>query len=317
MAGTLFSRFESWRDSLISRPAMSRLDRWTTPHTHPGTSASRVVVMKLRVLVVFLLRRLAQGGGRRAALRVTRSLRGEGGGKTVLVVGSGPSALSLKAKSVAKGQSAGEVVVVATNFFLASDIARTITPDYLVWSDDIFHPRNREKNRESWDALTAHPTITLVSPWTWKKDIEAMALPHRVSYFDDDTLEGWSRNISPLKPRGYQGSTGQKAIAYAVHLGGEPTAIIGIDLSYFRHFTVDSANRLYRHPVHVDGTDTGVAELTPHTLVGLADELYSTANNFRYLHTHFARFPIINLDPDSLVDAFPKVTDSPWVTKRT
>ena len=313
MPGTRFDRFESWRDSMVNRPAIRRLDRWSTPHTHPGTSAGRIVVMKLRVLAVFVLRRLAQGGGRRAALQGTRSLGGDAAGKTVLVVGSGPSASTLDVSAVASAQRSGELVVVATNFFLASDMAQTITPDYLVWSDEIFHPRNREQNQESWAALSTHPSITLVSPWTWRKDIEAMALPHTVSYFDDDTLEGWSRNISPLKPRGYQGSTGQKAIAFAVHLGGTSTAIIGIDLSYFRHFSVDSDNRLYRHPVHITGTDTGVAELTPNTLHGLSDELYSTANNFRYLHTHFARFPIVNLDPHSLVDAFPKVSDSPWV----
>ena len=313
MTSTRFQRFETWRDRWVTSPRMRRLDRWSSPHTHPGTGLGRVVVVKLRVLAVFLLRRLAQGKGRRRALDRTRFLHGQAAGKTVLVIGSGPSASRVNASAIKSAQDSGDLVVIATNFFLASEMAKTITPDFLVWSDGIFHPRNMSRNPVAWEALANHPTITLVSPWTWREQLEALNLPHALAFFDDDTLEGWSRNISPLKPRGYKGSTGQKALAFAVHLGGEQIAMIGIDLSYFRHFTVDGDNRLYRHPVHVEGTDTGVAELTDHTLNGLADELYSTASTFRYLHTHFRRFPIVNLDPDSLVDAFPKLPASPWV----
>jgi hypothetical protein len=49
--------------------------------------------------------------------------------------------------------------------------------------------------------------------------------------------------------------------------------------------------------------------------MGMADLLYSTANHFRALHTHFSRYNIVNLDSTSLVDAFPKVTASPLLKK--
>jgi len=317
MASTFFHRFETWRNSLLQRPGLARLDRWSTPHTHPGTSVGRLVIVKIRVLAVFVLRRLAQGGGRKRALRHTRSLRGAAAQKSVLVIGSGPSADTVNSDAVTSAQQRGELLVVATNFFLHSSLAKMITPDFLVWSDDIFCPGNKEQNPTAWELLHQHPGVVLVTPWTWQEELATLQLPHTITHFDDDTLEGWSRNISPLKPRGYQGSTGQKAIAFAVHLGGVQTAIIGIDVSYFRHFSVDRENRLYRHPTHVAGTDTGVAELTPHTLHGIADELYSTANNFRYLHTHFKDCRVVNLDPNSLVDAFPKTSDSPFVTPQS
>lgn len=314
MASAGFLRFEQWRTSLLGRPSLQRFDRWSTPHTHPGTSAGRVIIQKLRVLTVFWLRRLAQGTGRKNALTTTASLAGHARGKTVLVMGSGPSADNVNQAAVASAKKSGDVVVVATNFFLHSTLAKTVTPDFLVWSDDIFHPRHAKDNAAAWEKIRNHPDIVLVTPWTWREELDALNLPHTIAFFDDDTLEGWSKNISPLKPRGYQGSTGQKAIAFGVHLGGEPTAIIGIDLSYFRNFSVGHDNRLYRNPVHLSGTDTGVADLTPHTLNGIADELYSAANNFRYLHTHFKKHNIVNLDPHSLVDAFPKVAQSPFIT---
>jgi hypothetical protein len=313
---TWFQRFEDTRDRVLKNSRVAAFDRFTTPHTHPGLSAGRILLVKTRVLAVFLLRRLAQGSGRRDALEGTRALAGSAAGRDVLVIGSGPSASTVKKTAVTSAQKKGDLVVIATNFFLASDLGKTITPDYLVWSDDIFHPSRSDDNSEAWEGVASHPGITLVSPWTWRGEIEKKKLPNKVVYFDDDTLEGWSKNISPLRPRGYQGSTGQKAIAFATHLAPRQTFIIGIDLSYFRHFTVDEHNRLFRNPVHLRGTDTGVADLTPQTLVGLADELYSTANTFRYLHTHFRGKNISTLDPGSLIDAFPKVTDSPYITKR-
>ena len=313
---TWFQRFEHTRNRVLKNPRVAAFDRFTTPHTHPGMSAGRILLVKTRVLVVFLLRRLAQGPGRREALEGTRALAGSAGGKEVLVIGSGPSASAITKTAVTKAQKAGDLVVVATNFFLSSDLGKTITPDYLVWSDEIFHPSRANDNALAWEALAARPSITLVSPWTWRGELEKKNLPNQVIFFDDDTLEGWSKNVSPLRPRGYQGSTGQKAIAFATHLGPVQTFIIGIDLSYFRHFTVDEHNRLFRNPIHLRGTDTGIADLTPQTLVGLADELYSTANTFRYLHTHFRGKNISTLDPGSLIDAFPKVTDSPYITKR-
>lgn len=312
---TWFQRFEDIRTRMLKNPRLSRFDRFTTPHTHPGLSVARMLVVKTRVVAVFVIRRIAQGRGRRQALDTTRMVAETAAGSDVLVIGSGPSASRLKRSTVVEAQKTGGILVVATNFFLASDLGKTITPDYLVWSDDIFHPSRSEKNPQAWEGLATRPQITLVTPWTWRRDIERLGIPNPVVYFDDDTLEGWSRNISPLHPRGYQGSTGQKAIAFATHLGARQTLIIGIDLSYFRHFTVDEHNRLFRNPIHLKGTDTGVAELTPQTLLGLADELYSASNTFRYLHTHFRGKNIINLDQNSLIDAFPKVVDSPYLIK--
>jgi hypothetical protein len=264
---------------------------------------------------MFLIRRLSQGGGRSQALQAIKNAAGLAVGKTVLVIGSGPSAESLNGREVAKQQKAGELIVVATNHFLASALAKTITPDFLVWSDDGFHPKRKTTHPERWNLLATHPEITVVMPWTWKKDVPSAGIANPVMFFDDDSLETWSKNISPLKPRGYQGTTGAKALALAVYLGPIQTQIIGIDLSYIKNFSVNPDNTITRHPTHVTGTDSGQQDLTDYTLMGMADLLYSTANHFRAFHTHFAQHTIYNLDPHSLVDAFPKIGDSPLMKR--
>ncbi len=311
-----FQRFEQTRDKIGSAKAVARLERWSSPHTHPGTSAVRVTVTKIRVLAMFLIRRLAQGRGRRSALRRVRALAGSARGKTILVVGSGPSAERLSGKAVSTAQASGGIQIVATNRFLSSDLAQSFQPDFLLWSDDTFNPDRSDHDQHAWEVLTRHPGVTLVCPWTWRKTVESQGRTHNVVYFDDDSLEGWSRNISPMRPRGYQGTTGVKALAFATHLGPRKIQLIGLDLSYFRSVTVDSGNSITRHPTHLARTDSGQQNLNPATLLGMADLLYSTASQFRALHTHFRGFPIENLDPDSLIDAFPKVPSSELVRRR-
>ena len=313
MSNQSFERYEEGTKSLESTDTAHSFERWSSPHTHPGGSVMRLATQKLRVLTMFAIRRIASGQGRVAALGPLTQLAGSASGKEVLVIASGPSAENLNATAVAKAQKAGTLIVVATNYFLSSPLANTISPDYLLWSDSVFHPRNRDKN-PSWAALAKHPATKVVSPWTWKHRVPG-EFASRMVCFDDDTLETWSRNISPLRPRGYQGTTGAKALALGIHLGPSTTYVIGLDLSYFRHFSVDADNRVWRHPAHVAGTDSGNQDLTHNTVSGIADSLYSTANQFYYLRALFSGYPVVNLDPSSLVDAFPKVTSHPLVKK--
>ena len=287
------------------------LERYTSPHTHPGGSIWRTTVQKIRVLVAFITRRLTLRGGRENALTRLRELAGSLVGKEVIVIGSGPSAEKLNLREVKKRQASGDLTVVATNYFLHSPLARTITPDYLVWADSAFDPSKSEESSPEWKTVEAQEGITVVVPWTWRSVVETTPMASRTVYFDNDSLEGWSGNISPLKPRGYQGSTGVKALAFALHCEPAVVLLIGLDLSYYRSFVVDRDNHVLRQPTHVEGADSGTQEIGQHTLHGLADALYSTANQFLALHTHFADRPVINLDPDSLVDAFPKVTNHP------
>jgi hypothetical protein len=308
-----FDRFEEGKKTLEKNSMFRTFERWSSPHTHPGGSVMRLIIQKMRVVIIFLIRRLASGSGREGALSTLKSLERSAVGKEVLVIASGPSAARVNTRAVAKAQREGTLVVIATNYFLSSSLATTITPDYLVWSDSVFHPSKAPSN-VSWAELESRPSLKVMVPWTWRHKIPAQ-LKERFLFFDDDTLETWSRNISPVRPRGYQGTTGVKAVSLGIHLGAQRINVIGLDLSYFKNFSVDEHNRVLRNPTHLAGTDSGTQNLSHNTVAGLADALYSTANQFYYLRTLFAGYPIVNLDPDSLVDAFDKLSGHPFAKK--
>ncbi len=313
MSTSRFDRFEEGKKTLEKNSMFRTFERWSSPHTHPGGSVMRLIIQKMRVLINFLIRRLASGPGREGALSTLKSLERSAVGKEVLVIASGPSASRVNARAVAKAQREGNLVVIATNYFLSSPLATTITPDFLVWSDSVFHPSKAASN-VSWAELESHPSLKVMVPWTWRHKIPAL-LRERFLFFDDDTLETWSSNISPVRPRGYQGTTGVKAVSLGIHLGAQRINVIGLDLSYFKNFSVDEHNRVLRNPTHLTGTDSGTQNLSHNTVTGLADALYSTANQFYYLRTLFAGYPIVNLDPDSLVDAFDKLSGHPFIKK--
>ncbi|MEK9578446.1 MAG: hypothetical protein VW008_03750, partial [Aquiluna sp.] len=81
-----FDRFEQTKKSLGSHNSVTRFERWSSPHTHPGLSITRLAAQKLRVLTLFGIRRLVQGSGREAALGGMKSLEGFARGRDVLVL---------------------------------------------------------------------------------------------------------------------------------------------------------------------------------------------------------------------------------------
>ena len=320
-SSSAFERFESLKRRLMKDTRVRALERLTSPDTHPGLRPGLLLLKLLRILVTYFARRVTQGWSVRRALKSLRKLEGSAFGVDVLVIGGGPSASSLNEKEVARRQSEGTLIVVATNYFLSTELAKEISPDYLVWSDEVFHPRNRHKkdawadpeffhkNREygePWELLQGRPETTLVSPFTWLKDLENSELRNRVVYFNDESLEGWSRNISPLKARGYHGSTGVKAIAFALFLKPNSCFIIGVDLSNFTSFSVDLENRLIRKPQHIAGADSGTLDISSYASSGIADVIYAAASELLVIKKLFPADKVVNLGLSSLVDAFPR-----------
>ena len=90
MTTTRFDRFEEGKRSLEKNSAFRTFERWSSPHTHPGGSVVRLIVQKLRVLVTFVIRRIASGPGREGALSGLKALANSAVGKDVLVSRAGP-----------------------------------------------------------------------------------------------------------------------------------------------------------------------------------------------------------------------------------
>jgi hypothetical protein len=105
-----------------------------------------------------------------------------------------------------------------------------------------------------------------------------------------------------------------KALAIAVYLGYSRIYLCGLDNSYVKTFFVDADNRIYRKDEHFDSDIYQIDGQRDYCLAdrygvgGVSALLMDYALHFSQLH----RFPadrIVNLDPDSLIDAFPKVHD--------
>jgi hypothetical protein len=123
-------------------------------------------------------------------------------------------------------------------------------------------------------------------------------------------LEGWTRNISPLRARGYLALTVYKAIAISIFLGFRETKIIGVDNSMFQTISVDADNRLIQQPNHFFTKGGKTSDLTDFYPKGISDYFYDVSLCFYFLRRCFVGQPVSNLDPHSLVDVFPKPSSS-------
>jgi hypothetical protein len=129
----------------------------------------------------------------------------------------------------------------------------------------------------------------------------------RCIYFDDRSLVGWTKNISPIRARGYGSLTSYKALAIAYFLGYKKIGILGFDNSMFRAVHTNTQNRVFQGSNYFyDEKDD--LDVTDSLNIGISDYFYDTANSFAYLR--FFRKPnIYNLDSHSLVDAIEKIPD--------
>jgi hypothetical protein len=128
----------------------------------------------------------------------------------------------------------------------------------------------------------------------------------RTLYFDDSGLEGWTKNISPLRPRGYLALTAYKALAFASFLGFNRIYIIGIDNTMFRSIAVDDKNRLIQYPNHFFSQGAVTTDISGMYPNGMSDYFRDMSLCFSSLTKYFSHLPVVNLDEDSLVDCFPK-----------
>ena len=298
--------------SMSIRDKFVMLERKFSITADPGLSVVFLLCVRLRVIAEWVFKLLLTFTYRRKALRGTRRARWMHDGKEALVIGNGPSASKLDWETVAAEQRNG-LQVFAINYFPLSEASEICRPNYIVLSDPGTKPNEftNSRTQQLWVRVRRDSAITLVVPISWfhliKNDSE---LSPRTLYFDDSGLEGWSKNISPLKPRGYLALTAYKSLAFAIYLGFQRINIIGIDNSMFRTMAVDVQNRLIQYPNHFFEKGAVTTDLSHFYPTGINDYFRDISLCFRSLTSCFANLPIVNLDGESLVDCFPKDVSS-------
>jgi hypothetical protein len=299
--GRYFSRFLAGH--------LGKLERTTAVTAHPMDSLWRTFLKSLRRITEFVVRAIQLGPRHKLLLRQTRSLKVTLGNRSALVLGNGPSISKLDLVAVSS-QQAVDLDVFVVNWFPLSELAKSITPNFIVLSDPAMAPSQVSDLRgcQLWDYLSLHSEIKIVVPSSWSKYLDKESTwSSRTIYFNDLGMEGLSKNIDPTKPRGYLSLTVYKALAMASYLGYRDISILGVDNTMFQGLSVTQENELMlgdKHFYAKQRPDQNMSNFYPN---GVADFFYDISLCFLHLRRCFGHLEnVYNLDGDSLVDCFVK-----------
>lgn len=286
------------------------LRRTSSPHYYHGRSVTKLSLQNsLQLISYFKTPKPNQ-----KALTGTRVLKNSKRGKKALVLGSGPSLNNLNTTTV--DSIVNDIFVI--NAFSQLKIASSVKPTLYGLSDPAhFGKLAGEQACELDDILdyVREARATLVLPHTaYEADL---FLGLNKIYFDDRERTFMNSNLSPLKPRSYGSTTIYKMLAMAVFMGYEEIYILGFDNSNFLNYRGRPDNLLQdlggaTASRNVDKKSAFIGEYEKEFTSGMAGRMQSYAHLFGDLHK-FNSHKIINLDPYSLTDAFPKVLHHPLI----
>ncbi len=293
---------------IASNSVLKKLERRSAHSTYPASAAIDGALRRGRTLLEFLVRSILYICDKPAKLSSLRLLKNSRRGKSALVIANGPSSERLRPNRVGELQSLGKLEVFVMNGFYKSGLNESITSDHYVLSDPLLSPDASEFFEGLWLSISKGVS-NVFCPRTWKIDSRVVE-PERVVHFEDRSLELWSKNTSPLRPRGYLSMTAHKALAIANFMGFAKIYVVGLDNSMFLTFEVDEANRLLQRPNHSGGSGGMDAKYLDESFPGgVADYFYNLAFGAHQLKKLFGEYPIVNLDKASFTDAFKKSDD--------
>ncbi len=241
----------------------------------------------------------------------TRVLQNTKGSLEALVLGNGPSLAKLNSEKVSL---TNPDIWVVNDFYKVKQAIDLKVTHYVLSDPAYFSGLPIEINNRLKPVMNyvKEKNATLILPH-WAKDfLFKEMISSQVFYFDDRDLSAWSKNTTPLKPRGYIGLTLYKALGFALYLGYKKIYILGMDNTEFVNYHSDEANRLLLNGNHAYQDERDPYDISNEYLDGMASAFSSLSHNFGDL----LRFkgPIVNLDDRSLTTRFPKDANHPWVS---
>jgi hypothetical protein len=242
----------------------------------------------------------------RINLKKTAALRNTKKDKSAFVFGNGPSMKKLDSEKVLKYIDQG-MDVFGTNSYLFSEFGKTVLPSHYLLSDPLWFDTDEASSISSSfrseilnsNSLIAEHKPTLFIPI----DKIHYSFGTQTFYFNDVENMFSSNVVDILSPRGYLSNAGHKAIAIAGFLGYKKIYVCGLDNSRFKDIHVDRDNISSVELSHFFENRTERQSVKRNRSV--ARNLFMAYLTFKDLEK-FQKFPICNLDPESLVDAFPK-----------
>lgn len=275
-----------------------------------GLSVSRQIAKRLLLLYSFGRARWETRTYLGRALKGMEGQRNSGLGREALIIAHGHSTSRLNVEGVARAMEQG-LDVFAINNFYATELSSTVTPTHLVISDPRLGPNSdyAESAWKIWSDLDRHPEVQLIAPHGWYPELNV----RRTStlYFNDCGLQGLTKNISPMRPKGYVSRTAFVALATAIYMGYDRVFIIGFDNTMHRSVRVDEFGGVYwgsNSHFYDRRVPPRPAKFHGYTR-DVADTLFSDSLCLVDLDRCFSSSPVVNLDLESSTRAFKKIAD--------
>lgn len=251
--------------------------------------------------------------GNKRALRFEKLLthKNKGKGKIAFVLAGGPSINSLDPVKLRAYCDTHDGEMFCVNYFVNSEFAALAKIDNWVISDFNHFDFSRTDTQQAHENVNNGICKRVFAAEQYAGFLLGRTKPEVIPFNDTETSNIFSKNINPCYPRSFVSMTAYKALSLAVFMGFDKIYICGFDNTYIKDLGCDSDNKLYRKLVHFytkpEGQDP---EAEKANIVRLrdrpvADELLAYSRLFSDLN-RFKKWPIINLDPNSLTDAFPK-----------
>jgi len=229
----------------------------------------------------------------------------------VAVLAGGPS-LDLLSKNDLKSFLENGNELIVSSYWNENKKFKGIVPTYLILADPVTLQKKykwlkskdiEKKNISLLKYINQNPKMKIVIPPgypEWEKKVRKNKIYNTISA----GLPSITSNISPLFPQGYIAQSAMKALAFAFWVGYKNIFILGMDNTYSRDIFCDEKNNLLNLENHATNTDYVSIQTERYRSIG--DLLQEISYIFYSLELFKKENKIINLDPYSLTNQFPK-----------
>ncbi len=231
-------------------------------------------------------------------------------GRFAFVIAGGPSVRKLDANKLLAYKKSG-FDVFAGNSYINTHLGQIVMPDYYFFSDDKFFKSNSGVPNE--DNFSVVNTLEVLGiPSFFPHRYAKICRNKKNSYIFNDTIDLFCNNVADLtKPRPYTSMTLYKALSLACYMGYSKIYISGFDNDYFKNYQCNEENEIFYEDRHFYSFENGediIRKVDKEVHKSMSALLLHISTLFSGLEK-FTAYPIINLDKNSLVDAFSKKHD--------